>query len=1380
MHTFVLWRRAGTEYVEKIRKRDKELEDARKQMQGLSINSIGSLDTLDDVEDTTLPGDGNNGNDLENDLTQTIYDTYFKNSPKYDPNLAITHYRNEIISQLQINPVVIIQGHTGCGKTTQVPQYILDLHKTKGTPCNIVVTQPRKIAAISVARRVCYERKWELGSIVGYQVAMDSHTSIDTRITYMTTGVLLEKLVHSKRMDMYTHIIIDEVHERNQDIDFALLIIKKFLMTNCPRVKVILMSATFDTSEFAEYFRIFSHSQQPPTVNITGKTYHVTEHYLHELKTLLKKVPEFDLKNPCIDPCLFEAVLKLMCIFDRIEKHEQKVPNDQNYAYNRGAVLIFLPGYEEIRALSNTLATASFNKNFWIIPLHSTITIEEQSKVFRDAPSDQRKVIISTNIAESSVTVPDVRYVIDFCLTKNIVTDPATGYTSLQLEWASKANCIQRKGRTGRVDIGKVYRMVPMQFYNALPDYGIPEIKRCPLAKTILHVKKLNICKPEEMLAYALDPPDLGDIATAVLHLKEALALTSNDDPCDGNLTFIGRIITNLPLDIKLSKLIIFGYAFHCLEECIIIAASLSLQSFFARPFQKLLDAYRSRLSWADSTFSDCICFLNAYQTWKTLSIQGQFKRPGGLRENEWATLHFIQMKRIKEVDLLVKDIKKRLEYFHIVLGSKPRYEDNEESNILILKMVIAAAFFPYYYIQESLDESKINRDINENNPLSTVLVSGLPSKHGILYASALKEMFSGCSENIAIEFEESRAYIKFMNNYDKNASLIHPAVYMAIKMRKLQMPLNLVVFAPDEAERKTQQLLSSKSGLTSNTLASNRITVSGTALKKITLPALDIVFTDIFITQVNNCGHFWARYVTPETSNLVMFLDTTINRAKGADLKHLTQPPKINMLYLAPYLVGSTDKLYYRAQVQEIKNNKATVFYIDYGNIAEINFSDLRDIPDSTPDVLNTPALAFECFLSEVRPSSHKNINGQWSDEANKWFKSEISGRHLHAKIYSVVQGALRVELLKYANDGRVLNINKELIKLEYAEPAEENIASKQNHEMRINSYNTPNSYSESASKDLELSWLDTQDYTTIQRTGRSIRLHGPYNPLEVSFSGLSHIDCCKSVKIERDSVNSVSFDGDPQNSFSRILVAANLGIGQFNSELILRSTTLMPKIRGLPSLICLLFAPYVEFRTNKERTSYTGALCGLGCNPETGESVYPDHDIELSFDTEITLDDIQEVNAVRMSFNLLYHSDTDKLQYSFNPISIVQEETRKYVFNLLHKKRVPKEPQFYQHSGQWNQVPSHYLLDPLIEENSDVVGVLSLHKPIILLAETDNIDQNLYDLYKATESVTSEYHEYECKLCFVTVDSSRKLLFHLNSEKHQVKENQLRLQRR
>ncbi|KAH8028387.1 hypothetical protein HPB51_016500 [Rhipicephalus microplus] len=282
--------------------------------------------------------------DLVVESTQQVYATYCQMAHVPNMDLPIMECKEDvskaplvklmlvrfeckgsILRMIETYSVVVIRGTTGCGKTTQVPQFVLDHCASMGTHCNIVVTQPRRIAAISVAHRVCQERHWTLGSIVGYQVGMDNQTSCDTRLSFVTTGVLLEKLIFKKDMNDYTHVIIDEVHERDQETDFLLLVARKFLRTNSRGVKIILMSATINVDYFAEYFStsLLNRLEPAPIIEIPGKMKEVREYYIDSLRTL-GELPEFNANEPGIAPESFRIAQRLIKIFDRIEVMEQK------------------------------------------------------------------------------------------------------------------------------------------------------------------------------------------------------------------------------------------------------------------------------------------------------------------------------------------------------------------------------------------------------------------------------------------------------------------------------------------------------------------------------------------------------------------------------------------------------------------------------------------------------------------------------------------------------------------------------------------------------------------------------------------------------------------------------------------------------------------------------------------------------------------------------------------------------------------------------------------------------------------------------------------------------------------------------------------------
>ncbi len=257
----------------------------------------------------------------------------------------------------------------------------------------------------------------------------------------------------------------------------------------------------------------------------------------------------------------------------------------------RGSVLVFLPGLEEIHEMKSRLERIPSHqtKQWKIYPLHSSVPLDKQNDIFHKPRGRERKIILATNIAESSITVPDVEYVIDFCLTKNLVCDMETHIPVLRMEWAAQSNCEQRAGRCGRVKEGRVYRLIQQNFYDTLHKFGYPELVRSPLELSILRVKMLNMGPPKELLALALDPPDLADIYKSVLQLKQcgafAVKVTDNNrqfyEEEDGDITTLGVIMSHLPIDIRLGKLVVMGHVFNVLEDCIIIAACLSTQGFY-------------------------------------------------------------------------------------------------------------------------------------------------------------------------------------------------------------------------------------------------------------------------------------------------------------------------------------------------------------------------------------------------------------------------------------------------------------------------------------------------------------------------------------------------------------------------------------------------------------------------------------------------------------------------------------------------------------------------------------------------------------------------------------------------------------------------------
>uniref|UniRef100_A0A3Q2T1N6 RNA helicase n=1 Tax=Fundulus heteroclitus TaxID=8078 RepID=A0A3Q2T1N6_FUNHE len=640
-------------------------------------------------------------------------------------------------SFIESNSVVIVRGATGSGKTTQLPQFILDHYNEKNAPCNIVVTQPRKIGATSIARWVAAQRKCTLGSLVGYQIGLERMATEHTRLIYMTTGVLLQKLVLAKSLTEYSHIFVDEVHERSEEMDFLLLVLRKLLHSNSCHVKIILMSATINCREFADYFATPVWGKMSPAYvfEVEGAPYTTEEFYLDDLQKLLPcRVEMPNTEDLFILPSMYNLAISLIQSFDEMEGKDFKAEKDGGMTLTeRGSVLVFLPGLHEINTMKENLT--KLVHQLQVYPLHSSVTLEEQNGVFLSPVPGYRKVILSTNIAESSVTVPDVKY-IDFCLARHLVCDKDTNYQSLHLTWASKTNCNQRK-RAGRVSKGYCYRLVTKAFWiNDIPEYMIPEMQLAPLSTILLKVKLLDMGDPRSLLSTALSPPNLSDIVRTVIQLIEMGALSAKTDGDgqteDGDLTFLGRVLAHLPVNLNLGKLIVLGHVFGCLDECLIIA-SLSLKSFFAIPAMQQLAGY----------------VLDVGHFWGFPADDGSLEKQRRLT----AEINKCSMSPVT------------VSLYPNLLCLAPYSENNEESlyyraKILHMRgntveIVIAGAFYPNYFFQQEIDEQQVCKELSGFNPQRTVMVRNIPP-YNFLYYKQLQSLFRLCGQVKTITFDSS------------------------------------------------------------------------------------------------------------------------------------------------------------------------------------------------------------------------------------------------------------------------------------------------------------------------------------------------------------------------------------------------------------------------------------------------------------------------------------------------------------------------------------------------------------------------------------------------------------------------------------------------
>ncbi|XP_041351970.1 ATP-dependent RNA helicase TDRD9-like [Gigantopelta aegis] len=1376
----------------------------------LSTGSVASLaGTIEQLDlDSTVGGSSTTvPEDLVPPGATDVYNNYsFRHT--YDPKLPITSFRDQVIATIESNQVTVIQGSTGSGKTTQVPQYILDHYAQENKFCNIVVTQPRRIAVTSICRRVCQERNWDLGTVCGYQIGMDSKRSEDTRILYCTTGVLREKLVHKKSMSEFTHVILDEVHERNQDSDFSLLIVRKLLRTVSRHVKVILMSATIESDLFANYFAlpVRDRLEPAPVVSVEGRVFRVSEFYADDLSSL-GEIPELHDSEPHLNDLAVDMAIRLIREFDNLEMKEQGRDPDTGFSPVRGTVLCFLPGYGEIDDIFTKLRQHQRAHELTMIPLHSTVTSEEQMEVFRPAQPGKRKVILSTNIAESSITVPDIKYVIDFCLTKNLVCDPDTNFTQLQVEWASKANCTQRKGRAGRVSNGRVYFMVTRNFFeNYLPDYGIPEMQRCPLEQLVLKAKLFNMGEPKAILGLALSPPNLDDIERTVLNLKEVGALSTpkigyDRNRHDGELTFIGRVLADLPVDIHVGKMLMLGHVFGLLEECLIIGAAMSLKNIFAKPFHGKLDAFRHKFGWAAYSFSDSLAILYAYKIWDNKKKLGEFRR-SGQNQIKWGKANFIQIRRINEVAELIKEMEQRLYKFNI---QKPRLRQDHRNmgrltpeERLILKIVIGGAFYPNYFLRNVSSETDAIRELSNNDPLSTVVVKGLPANQGMLYHSKLDSIFQVCQADPppSITFEETKAFIKFpWKQGMKSDQKVHEAVYMALKLRLLRFPLEVDIYSREDALlMMTKLCVLQNEAASSGKLRTNRIKAPAINLDQEELAVAQVVrppqsktsYIKMYITEVVECGHFWAQYVEHESTPAFGQLQYELNANQWELLQPIMGNVMLGSYVVAPFKDQSV--AYYRARVERIEgqtqNSRIQVFFLDYGNSEKLVKSQLKLLPEK---YLRIPFQACECFLTEIRPSSVKCPDGVWSHAANETFRDMVLGKQFYARIYSIVRDTLRVELTYNDMFKNMINIASELKRFNFAEAAEESFLSKQSHDELAADEMCPQSNRDDAvgkgHKDnfVELG-ITASQLREMKTRGRKIRLVGPNNPLEMNFSCMTFIGRMRTVRIDPDSVNCVAVDDDPQNPHQRLMVTGFVGLNPTGSTVVVRDTTLMPMIPGLPALLALLFAPCAEFRTDPKRKHYIGAICGLGYDPETGYSILPDHDMEMEFDTEINVADISKINGIRMAINIAIGTRDTVAAWSSDAVVRIQNSACTKLLELLTKRREFIDVEGFERPYQWDQVDPDYVLEDVKSElESDEVMLLNKHCAIELddadepVRRSDQLKLNVQLLHETVNTNRHDALPVMCELCHVNCPKMQFLHRHMNSTAHNDRERKL-----
>ncbi|XP_057392650.1 ATP-dependent RNA helicase DHX33 isoform X1 [Balaenoptera acutorostrata] len=574
-------------------------------------------------------GGGGGGRRQQPPLAQPSASPYPEAVELQRRSLPIFQARGQLLAQLRNLDSAVLLGETGSGKTTQIPQYLYE--GGIGRQAIIAVTQPRRVAAISLATRVSDEKRTELGKLVGYTVRFDDVTSEDTKIKFLTDGMLLREAISDSLLRKYSCVILDEAHERTIHTDVLFGVVKaaqkrRKELGKLP-LKVIVMSATMDVDLFSQYF------SGAPVLYLEGRQ--------HPIQIFYTKQPQHDY--------LHAALVSVFQI-------HQEAPCSQD-------ILVFLTGQEEIEAMSKTCRDIAKHlpdgcSSMLVLPLYASLPYAQQLRVFQGAPKGCRKVIISTNIAETSITITGIKYVVDTGMVKakkynpefvhvmskaltRAVLPPDSGLEVLAVQRVSKTQAWQRTGRAGREDSGVCYRLYTEDEFEKFEKMTVPEIQRCNLTSVTLQLLAMKV--PDVLTFDFMSKPSPDHIQAAIAQLELLGALENKDGQL--TLTPIGRKMAAFPLEPKFAKTILLSPKFHCTEEILTIISLLSVDSVLYNPPSRRDEVQAVRKKFISSE-GDHITLLNIYRA---------FKNTG--RNKDWCKENFVNSKNM----MLVAEVRSQL-----------------------------------------------------------------------------------------------------------------------------------------------------------------------------------------------------------------------------------------------------------------------------------------------------------------------------------------------------------------------------------------------------------------------------------------------------------------------------------------------------------------------------------------------------------------------------------------------------------------------------------------------------------------------------------------------------------------------------------------------
>ncbi|XP_010373043.2 ATP-dependent RNA helicase DHX30 isoform X1 [Rhinopithecus roxellana] len=553
-------------------------------------------------------------------LSQSLLELWRRRGPVWQeaPQLPVDPHRDTILNAIEQHPVVVISGDTGCGKTTRIPQLLLERYVTegRGARCNVIITQPRRISAVSVAQRVSHELGPSLRRNVGFQVRLESKPPArGGALLFCTVGILLRKLQSNPSLEGVSHVIVDEVHERDVNTDFLLILLKGLQRLN-PALRLVLMSATGDNERFSRYFG------GCPVIKVPGFMYPVKEHYLEDILAKLGKHQYLHRHrhHESEDECALDLDLVTDLVLHIDARGEP------------GGILCFLPGWQEIKGVQQRLqeALGMHESKYLILPVHSNIPMMDQKAIFQQPPVGVRKIVLATNIAETSITINDIVHVVDSGLHKEERYDLKTKVSCLETVWVSRANVIQRRGRAGRCQSGFAYHLFPRSRLEKMVPFQVPEILRTPLENLVLQAK---IHMPEktavEFLSKAVDSPNIKAVDEAVILLQEIGVLDQRE-----YLTTLGQRLAHISTDPRLAKAIVLAAIFRCLHPLLVVVSCLTRDPF-SSSLQNRAEVDKVKALLSHDSGSDHLAFVRAVAGWEeVLRWQDRSSRENYLEEN--------------------------------------------------------------------------------------------------------------------------------------------------------------------------------------------------------------------------------------------------------------------------------------------------------------------------------------------------------------------------------------------------------------------------------------------------------------------------------------------------------------------------------------------------------------------------------------------------------------------------------------------------------------------------------------------------------------------------------------------------------------------------